>query len=163
VSIKDTLQGLGVVMLGLVGFAATAAIFAAFIFGAEWLSVRLLPLMVPAMFWTLVVCVVILLPAAIIRPSRAFASVGLLIASFVFGSFLWVWSFIVTLAIWGVWGVVIGLMVAGVGVVPISFFAMLFHSEWHHRIWDLVILVVLTFGTRALAFWVASKAEPSPV
>jgi len=40
---------------------------------------------------------------------------------------------------------------------------MLFHSEWHPRIWDLVILVGLTFGTRALAFWVASKAEPSPV
>lgn len=102
---------------------------------------------------------VVLLPAALIRPLRAFASLGLLVASWVFGFITWIFSFIVTLAIWGVWGVLIGLLFMGVGITPVAFLAMLLHSDWHPRIWDLLFMVILTFGVRALALWIAEKAD----
>lgn len=156
---KNTLQSLGFVMLWIVGLAATAFIVLALIYGAEWLSVAVYPLIVPTLFWTLAVCVVVLLPAALIRPLRAFASLGLLVASWVFGFITWIFSFIVTLAIWGVWGVLIGLLFMGVGITPVAFAAMLLHSDWHPRIWDLLLMVVLTFGVRALALWLAEKAD----
>ena len=56
---KNTLQSLGFVMLWIVGLAATAFIVLALIYGAEWLSVAVYPLIVPTLFWTLVSAVTV--------------------------------------------------------------------------------------------------------
>jgi hypothetical protein len=62
--------------------------------------------MVPVFNWTLLICLLVLLPACLMPSARGFASIGLLLASFIFGFLLWVWAFIVTLQIWGWFGVV---------------------------------------------------------
>lgn len=156
------MKALGALLSGLVGLVAVGAIIAAFIFGASWLSVRVYPLLVPASYWALLACVFVLLPGALFRPTRGFAGLGFLIASFVFGAVLWTWSFIVTMVLWGVFGVIIGLLLAGVGIVPVALLAILFHGEWH-RLEDLLLLIALTLGARFLAFWIISKAgEPTP-
>lgn len=73
---KNTLQSLGFVMLWLVGLAATEFLVLALIYGTEWLSVPVYPLIGQTLFWTLAVCVVVLQLAALIRLFRAFARLG---------------------------------------------------------------------------------------
>jgi uncharacterized protein YacL len=55
-------------------------------------------------------------------------------------------------------GVIIGLMIAGVGIVPVGMLAVLLQGEWQALI-AFVILILLTFGLRALGFWLAKKVD----
>jgi hypothetical protein len=58
----------------------------------------------------------------------------------------------------GIGGVIIGLMIAGIGIVPVAMRAVLLHGEWQALI-VFVALIVLTFGLRALGFWLAKKVD----
>jgi hypothetical protein len=158
VSISEKLKGFGMILLGLLGVAVLLALGGVYIFGAAWVSAKVAPLMVPVFNWTLAICVLVLVPACLIPKASGFATVGLLLASAVFGFLLWVWAFIVTLEIWGWFGVVIGLLFAGIGIVPVAFLALLFHAEWH-GLGNLIYMLAIMLGARLLAFWTASRAE----
>jgi hypothetical protein len=158
VSIADKLKGLGWVFLGLLSLVVPLALAGVFIFGAAWVSATVAPLMVPIFNLTLVICVLVLVPACLIPKARGFASIGLLVASLVFGFLLWVWAFIVTLEIWGWFGVIIGLLFAGIGIVPVAFFALLFHAQWL-GLANLAYMLFALLGARLLAFWIGSRAE----
>jgi hypothetical protein len=71
------------------------------------------------------------------------------IASTVFGAMTWVCGLGVTYEAWGIGGVIVGLVFAGVGIVPVAMLAVLLQGEWQALI-VFVIFIVLTFGLRAL-------------
>ena len=158
---REKLKGAGNLLLGILIFVAILAIPALFIVGAEWLSERLLPWFVLASFLALGFLLLVLLPLAAFRRSRAFASIAMLVVSYVFGATVWMEGLLLTMALWGTFAVIIGLFFMGVGVVPIAMLATLFKGMWA-RLAELVVLTVLTFGTRFLAVWVGEKAGPSP-
>ena len=81
-----------------------------------------------------------------------------MIASYVFGATLWMEGLLLTLAIWGVGAVVIGLFMAGVGVVPIAMLATLLKGMWAPLI-ELVVLTVMTFASRIGAVSLAGSLE----
>ena len=56
------------------------------------------------------VCILVLLPLAIFRKTRAGSAVGFQIASYSFGVSLWLYGLLIAYSFWGVYGVVIGLM-----------------------------------------------------
>jgi hypothetical protein len=128
------------------------------IFGLTWVSVIVSPWLVPAFFWTLVMSIFILGPLAVIRRTRGFAAAGLMVASYVFGACLWITSLLLTYELWGTIAVTIGLVVLGIGIVPVALLAALFHGQWWHLL-DLVMLIVATFGTRLLAGSLAEKVD----
>jgi hypothetical protein len=104
------------------------------------------------------ITIFILGPLALIRITRGFSAVGLMIASYVFGTCLWITSLLLTYELLGTIAVVVGLVVLGIGIVPIALLATLFHAQWWHLL-DLVGLIVATFGTRLPAVWLAGKAD----
>ena len=65
---------------------------------------------------------------------------------------------VTTLTLWGTFAVIVGLCFAGVGVVPIGILAALFHGYWS-RVFEMLTLIVLTFGSRFFAVWLLSKTE----
>ena len=71
---------------------------------------------------------------------------------------VWCCGLGVTYEAWGIGGVIIGLVIAGIGIVPVAMLAVLLHGEWQALI-VFVILIVLTFGLRALGFWLAKKVD----
>lgn len=158
---REKLKEAGNLLLGILIFLALLAIPAVFIVGAEWLSERLLPWFVLASFLALGFLLLVLLPLAAFRRSRTFASIAMLIVSYVFGATVWMEGLLLTMALWGTFAVVVGLFFMGVGVVPIAMLATLFKGLWG-RLAELVVLTVLTFGTRFLALRVGEKAGPSP-
>lgn len=158
---RDKLKEAGNLLLGILILVAILAIPALFIVGAEWLSERLLPWFVLASFLAFAFLLLVLLPLAAFRRSRTFASVAILIVSYVFGATVWMEGLLLTMALWGTFAVVVGLFLAGVGVVPIAMLATLFKGMWA-RLAELVVLTVLTFGTRFLALWVGEKTGPAP-
>ena len=126
-NVKDTLAGLGGLLIMGVFLVVGLAIAGVFIFGAAWASTKLLPVLTWIVFGLVVF---ILLPLAIPRATRGFSSVALFVASYVFGATLWMEGLLLTLGIWGLGAVFIGLFLAGVGVVPIAMLATLLKGMW---------------------------------
>jgi len=91
----------------------------------------------------------ILLPAGIFKKIRPYAGIGLFISSYVFGLTLWLTGLLITYVLWGIWAVIIGLFILGIGVVPIAILATLFSGVWS-MFGFLLFMVFVTFGTRVL-------------
>jgi hypothetical protein len=159
--ITDKLKSIGGTVFGLSIFVAVIAVIGLLIGGASWLSEHLLPWFVRASGFAFIVLLVVLLPLSAFRRSRSFTAVAILCVSYLFGATVWMTGLLATLDIWGTWGVTIGLCIAGVGVVPIAMLAALFHGMWL-LLAELVVLTVLTFGSRFYAIWLSEMSEPTP-
>jgi len=154
----ETVKNVGIALGGLLVMAALFCLAMIFIVGATALSEWVAPWF-PVVFWSsLLVAFFILGPLSLIPPTRFIAAIGFVIASFVFGAMMWCCGLGVTYGAWGIGGVIIGLMIAGIGIVPVGMLAVLLHGEWQALI-VFLILIVLTFGLRALGFWLAKKVD----
>jgi hypothetical protein len=158
--VADRLQDAGSLPFGLFVLIAVLTIPALFIVGAEWLSQRVLPWFVLASVLVLAFLIIVLLPLAAFQRFRPFASEAIVIVSYVFGVTVWMEGLLLTMALWGTFAVVLGLVIAGVGLVPIAMLATLFNGMWA-GLAELVVLTLLTLGSRLFAVWVASKADAS--
>jgi len=149
--------GAGYIALGAAFFVATLALPVLFIKGAMWASGHLLGPLVTLGWWVLAVTFLVALPLAISKRMRGSVAIAIMYSSFVYGLIAWLTGFVITYDYWGIFGVVFGLFFFGVGVVPLGLLASAFHG------WDgfvpLLVLVVLTFGSRIGAFALASSAE----
>jgi hypothetical protein len=156
--VSNKLKEAGTWLLGIVALLAVLAIPALFLVGAELLSELLLPWFNLASILALTFVLFVVLPLSVFRRCRGFVAIASLVASFIFGAALWMKALLLTLALWGTWAVWIGLFMMGVGVVPIAMLATLFEGWWS-ILGHLVVLTVLTFGSRFYAFWIGDRAD----
>jgi hypothetical protein len=63
------------------------------------------------------------------RSSRASYAIFLLIASYLLGTNLWLWSALNLYQEWGLKAFIIGVLLAGVGVIPLAFAALAAHGQ----------------------------------
>jgi hypothetical protein len=156
--VLDKFKSVGFGIGGFVFMLVLMAIPVMLLFGMTWVSMKVFPLLMPTFFWTLALCIVLLGPLSFLARTRGFAATGFMFCSYVFGAVLWMWALLLTYDLWGMMAVVIGILIAGVGIVPVALLAAVFHAEWA-GLGDLVFMIVATFGFRFLAFWLASKAD----
>ena len=154
----ETLKGIGGCLLAIVGFVAIIALTILFFSGAGWVSEHVLPWLFVACYIAITILVVILLPLSLVKKARGFTAMAIFILSYIFGISAWMYGLLTTLSTWGVVAVIIGLLIGGVGVVPIGLLAALFHGEWE-ELFGILILVVLTFGCRFFAIWLDGKNQ----
>jgi hypothetical protein len=132
-----------------VGFIILLFLFAVTIRGMVWASDKALPWLVAAGWIAIAICLFVLSPLCIFRKTRPWAGIGFAYASLVFGLELWAYSCLFVVYKWGYVGLGIGLLFAGVGVVPMAFVAAILHAEWSALL-EIVLGLCLTFGTRYL-------------
>lgn len=117
-----------------------------------------------SMLWPAVaiqfVCTAVVLPLAVFRATRAFTGKVLRFFSYMLGLTTWIWGFSVTYLLWGGWAVAIGILLLGVGVVPLAFVAAGFEGWWL-IVGQMALTIVLVFGTRAAGAWMIESAELS--
>jgi hypothetical protein len=151
--------GFGKTLIGLAVGVGILFLAAVLVHGMVWASAKALPWL----FWGAAIafdiCVIVLLPLCIFRKTRPWAGTGFFIASYVFGLLLFAFSCIVAFEIWGYAGLTIGLVFAGVGVVPVAFAAALLHRAWSPLL-NIVFGIVLTYGTRVLGIYLVSCPQP---
>jgi hypothetical protein len=144
---KSRLKDAAYWALGLAIMAGVFLLIALLMRGIVWASDKALPFLLLAGGRTFDVCFFVFLPFCIFRKTRPWAGLGFVLASYVFGTALWAFSCIVVVGHWGYVGLIVGLLFAGVGVLPVAFLASLFHAEWY-VVLELTIGLVLTFFTR---------------
>src|ERR1019366_3405758 len=155
---KETLKGIGAFALTILVMVAIVTIAIFFIKGGVWLSEKLLPIMSVATGWAFAACLFIVVPLAVFHPTRGYAGVGLLIASYIFGLMLWMTGLMLTYTLWGLTAVFVGLFMLGVGVVITALLATLFNGLWSALLL-LIFLSFLTYGSRFMSFYVIDKYE----
>jgi len=156
--IKQTIAWLGTLLMLAAIAAMLLTVSVIFLAGIAWVSDRIWPYVASLSILTLVVVILILLPMAIPRTTRALSSIGLLFASSVFGITLLMYSLLVAWTIWGLTAVVVGMVFVGIGVVPISMLAALLHGEWRTVI-AIIMLITATIGCQSGAFKLAESVE----
>lgn len=150
----ERVKSFGWSVLGVVFILALLALVGVLIGGASWISDHLLHWFVRASGVAFAIELFILLPLSAFRKTRSFAGLMIACASFLFGATVWMAGLVTTETLWGTWAVILGLCIAGIGVVPIALVASLFHADW--RLFCMLLLfVVLTFGSRAYAAWIS--------
>jgi hypothetical protein len=152
------LKGFGTFLAGAAAMIVLWIAVAVFIYGFAWLTENLMWYILSAGQIALAITLLILLPLALFRATRKVACMGLYIASFVFGFVTWVLGFATTYFYWGGIGVVVGIVLGVVGLVPIGILACLFKGDWYAT-FLLLFGLVLTYGSRAIALYLANKID----
>jgi hypothetical protein len=133
-------------------------LFAVLLRGASWTAENVLPWLVICSEWIVVLCLFILAPLCVFRRTRPWAGLGFFLASYLFGSALLAYGCAYDVYTWGYWSLLAGLLLFGLGVLPVAFVAALFHGEWF-VVLDLAIGVLFTFGARGLGILLIQQAE----
>ena len=92
--------------------------------------------------------IIIFLPLSFIKKTKKFAGKGLFFSGFIFGFTVWLIGAIITFSYWGIIALIIGLVLMGVGVIPMGIVACFFNGLWL----ELAILIIgsiLVFAVRA--------------
>jgi hypothetical protein len=155
---QSTVKNVGTYALGIVWCIAAIALPVILIFGALWVGEKILPWLMLLSILALGVCIVILGPLAVFRPTRPWAGLGYYVASYVFGLTGWFMGLLLTWILWGGFAVLIGLVVLGIGVVPIAMLATLFKGMWA-ELGLLILTITLTFGFRILGMHLAESGD----
>jgi len=156
----DALKAAGSVIGGLTILAALLFLGGVFILGAEMVSEKALPFFETATVLAIVFCAIILLPLSIFRATRIVSVWGFFIASYLFGVYTWMVSFLVTFSLWGAGGVIVGLSLAGVGIFPLAIIASATHALWSTA-GDIIFAITITYGARLFSFYLATTFDRS--
>ncbi len=154
----ERVKGAGAFVLGLGAMVVIGFVIAIFLNGAVFIGEKILPFLQGFLSWASAVFFLILLPLDFIRKTRRLAGTATFYFSYIAGFTLWFYAALAAYYLWGFLGLIIGIFLAGVGVLPIAILASLFNSEWT-ILWNLLYLAALTYGSRILSIYTLSKAE----
>ena len=155
-NVKSILSGIGTYILGTAILLAVFSLHILFIVGGIWVGEKILPWLMALSIIAIGVCLVILPLFTLFSVTRAWAGLGFVIVSYVFGLTGWFMGLLLTWMLWGGLAVVIGLFIFGVGVIPIAMLATLSKGMWL-ELGLLFLVVILTFGSRILGLFLISR------
>lgn len=110
--------------------------------------IKVYSFLLPISWLAVAVVIVVLLPLAIFKKTRGVSGLGIYIASYLFGATTWFLGATVTFVTWGWVGLVIGLVIAGVGVVPIGILAAFISLKEPTLGFSILAMVAITLGSR---------------
>lgn len=153
----QALKSIGGALLGIVIFLGLIiTIILLFAFGAK-VAFAIQPF-VNWLAGSLFLINLIMLLVAIVPKARGVTGVIIYISSYIYGLSTWIFGLTVTLALWGWLAVVIGMMMGGIGVVPIGMLAAIFKGNWA-IFWSLFFSAALTYGSRLVGTLLVSNHE----
>jgi len=158
VDAKEKLKSIG---WGIFGIGMLIGFIFLWIFvlqGGLWIGIKILPLLMWFTNALTVISILIFIPLIIIKKTRVWGSTALFITSYLFGLTLWVYSALIAYILWGLGWLVIGLFLLGIGVLPIALISSSFSGEWG-ILWNLIYMIILTFGSRILGAYFLGKSE----
>jgi hypothetical protein len=152
------LRNTGVFLVGAILFVATILISAIFLVGITWLTTVLFPLIKFICGITLRSCFFILLPLGVFKTTRTFAATGFAVSAMVIAITLWLFSVLIVYQFWGLWGLIAGIILGIVGIVPLAWIAAAMHGMWSDV--GLISLgMALYFGLYVLGIYLRSTVK----
>ncbi|WP_027340221.1 hypothetical protein [Halonatronum saccharophilum] len=155
---KAILENIKNIFIGLIILVGISIIPMLFIVGQAWVSARIFPWIVSINTITLLCTYIILLPLCIFKRARKIAGSTMVLASYVFGLMILVWSFLIVYSMWGLIGIIIGASIIGVGTIPIAIIVLVIEGAWGALAY-LLFLIITFIGTRLFGGYLISVEE----
>ena len=155
---RGVLEGIGGCLLYIGILVVSGFLVLMFFRGAGWLASVILPVsgwITFAAFALVPICLILAIP----RVTRGWGGLGLVLCSYAIGLCLWLWSLVVAYELAGMVWLILGLFMAGVGVVLVAAIAALLHGEWVLLI-EIVVGVVIVYVLRIAGNYLVESAEP---
>lgn len=152
-----TLKSIGGILLGIVifiGIIITSILLLT-------LGAKIAFIIEPFINWLagiLLIINIIALVISAIPNARGASGILIYISSYIYGLGTWIFGLAVTLTLWGWVAVLIGVLMGGIGVVPIGMLAAIFHGQWG-IFWTLLINLALTYSARIIGAVLISSYE----
>ncbi|HUD04590.1 MAG TPA: DNA translocase FtsK [Patescibacteria group bacterium] len=153
-AIKDLFTG----ALGIGLFLAIIIISAIFLIFGLRIASAVYPILETIAAIFIIISLFIFLPLALFKKTRMISIYGFSISAFIFAINVWIFSLLTTYFYWGIFGVVVGIMLGGIGEIPIAAIASLLHGDWT-SIFNIISTVVLFLIAQGLAAYLGSKVE----
>ena len=100
---------------------------------------------------------------SIFRRTRPLTGLFLYVFSFVVGAATWFYGAAVTFATFGWFGLFVGLVLFGVGVVPIGILGGFWEgAEFAAMARGLILMLIVTFAFRFVGSWLMESGESAP-
>ncbi len=147
---------LGLAVIGVVVLLAIIAVPVLLLFGAAEFSVWTLG-WIPDLIGAAALVSLALVPLAFIPATRGLAGGLFGFASLLFGISLWLYALASTYIEWGMLGVILGVLLAGIGVVFTGILAALFSASWG-VLGNIAVLLALSVVTRFAASFLRADA-----
>ncbi len=125
-------------------------IFDLFISGGAFVAGKISPKLVKLASIVAFIDVVFFLPLSFFSKTKLIAMRGFNSSAFIFGISVWVFAFVTTYNVLGVFGIFLGLIFVGVGIIPLGIIAALVSGLWQ-SLNTLIIGMLLVYITRLLA------------
>lgn len=147
----DTLKNIAGAVIGLAVVVGTLMLGIALLRGGATLAARNYDVVIAVTrFATVAMFIGFVL--LIFPQSRPIGGVTLTLSSFVVGAALWIWALLYVLATWGWGAVIIGLLFAGVGTVPMALVASILAGEWA-IVGQVALGLAMIIGARIAGAW----------
>ena len=117
----------------------------------EWIietSMKIYIFLMPISWIALAIVLFVLLPLAVWRKTRIVSGAALYIISYIFGATTWFLGAAATFGSFGWTGLIIGLLVFGIGVVPLGIIGAFLKLEIGGLGVTLCVMLVITFAAR---------------
>lgn len=128
--------------------------------GGLWASTHLLRPLIGIGRIVLAIDILVLLPLSIFRSLRSFTGGIIFVSSYIFGLVTWILGLVITYALWGIFAVIVGMFIFGVGVVPTAILALAVNGYWK-SLFTLLMLSVVTFAARLFGVFIMAASRPA--
>jgi len=134
-----------------------------FILGATFVGTHILPVLKILSQGAAFICLLVCLPLSFSKKYQIYAGRWLVQLSWIFGITVWFMGIVASYQIWGTMAVIFGLLLMGVGVVPIGALAALWAGETilfgQVLLWSTMALLARTVGDRILSKYQTNRAR----
>jgi len=153
----EKIKNIGWSGLGLLGIIAVGVVVGLFLRGGAWLFEHYSNL-INSINGIVFGLVLLLLIFSLIPKIRAITGSGVVFGTMVWGVLFWFFCLFITYQLWGLIGLLVGVMMFGLGIFATATLALAFAGEWSSVLMVLINLAFI-FGVRALGFWIITKQK----
>jgi hypothetical protein len=152
------LRNTGVFIVGAILFVATILLSSIFLVGITWLTTVLYPFILFIRHLTLESCFLILLPLGFFKTTRTFSATGFAISAMIMGITVWLFSVLTVYQLWGFGGLIAGIILGIVGIVPLALIAAGMNHMWV-AVGSIAMGIALYFGLYVFGIYLRSTMK----
>lgn len=138
---KEHLEKVGCIFIGVATVIAVIFIISLIIKGGVWIAAASLPVFIYISFILFILNLIVFFPLTFIKKTRKFGGSSMFLSSYIIGITVWLWCLVLTFKLCGWLGVIIGVILLGIGVVPIGILSALFTA--HFSTFFLIIFFII--------------------
>jgi len=151
----EKIKNIGWTIGGILFMCLMIATFVFFVRGGVWVTERYMDTFNAINGWVFVTILVLLFLSVFPR-LRLYTGLGIYYATTVWGVLFWFFCLWVTYQFWGFFGILIGLILAGIGIFATATLAILTSGQYFAT-FVMVLNLAMIFGVRMLGYWIATK------